>query len=126
MNRRQHHNFNPEFIHHQKNISTSFIREGIFGMEDGLVSTFGAITGIAAATGDQFTIMLSGLVIISVESISMAVGSYLSSKSERSIDERKLSEEKIELKQYPKEEQEELRRRAQLLLFSQSLQDARS
>lgn len=73
-----------------------------------MVSTMGAITGIAAATQNHFTVILSGLVIIAVESISMAIGSYLSSKSERDIDERKLAEEKFELKQYPKEEKEEL------------------
>lgn len=77
-------------------------------MEDGMVSTMGAITGIAAATQNYFTVILTGFVIIAVESISMAVGSYLSSKSERDIDERKLAEEKIELKKYPQEEKEEL------------------
>lgn len=77
-------------------------------MEDGMVSTMGTITGIAAGTGNHFVIILSGLVIISVESISMAVGSYLSSKSEKEIDERKLQEERIELDQLPDEEKDEL------------------
>lgn len=77
-------------------------------MEDGLVSTMGAITGIAAASQNHFVVLLSGFVIISVESISMAVGSYLSTKSEKEIDERKLHEEKFELKKYPKEEEIEL------------------
>lgn len=99
---------NPDFIHHQKDVNTSLIREGIFGMEDGMVSTMGAITGIAVGTGNHFTALLSGFVIIAVESISMAVGSYLSSKSEKEIDERKLAEEKIELREHPKEEKEEL------------------
>src|SRR3989338_1287112 len=99
---------NPEFIHHRPMPKTGLIRETVFGVEDGMVSTMGAITGIAAATHDPFTIFLSGFVIISVESVSMAVGSYLSSKSEQSINQRKLEEEKIELKQYPKEERHEL------------------
>lgn len=99
---------NPDYIHHQKHPSASLIREVVFGMEDGMVSTMGAITGIAVGTGNHFTVILSGLVIIAVESISMAVGSYLSSKSERAIDERKLQEEKTELKKYPREEEQEL------------------
>lgn len=77
-------------------------------MEDGMVSTLGAITGIAAATGSHFAVILAGLVIISVESISMAVGSYLSSKSARNIEERMLTEEKTELKEFPEEEKREL------------------
>ena len=77
-------------------------------MEDGMVSTMGAITGIATATQNHFTVVLSGVVIIAVESISMAVGSYLSSKSEKAIDERKVEEEKEEIRKYPHEEKEEM------------------
>lgn len=98
----------PDFIHHQKTPRASLIREVIFGLEDGMVSTMGAVTGIAAGTANHFVVVLSGLVIIAVESISMAVGSYLSSKSEKEIEERKLTEERFELKTYPQEEKEEL------------------
>lgn len=100
--------FNPDYIHHQKNNSSSVFREMVFGMEDGMVSTLGAITGIAAATSNHFTVILSGFVIVSVESISMAIGSYLSSKSAKEIDERKIDEEKTELTKFPQEEKEEL------------------
>lgn len=84
------------------------MRELVFGMEDGMVSTFGAVTGIAGAIQDHYVIVLAGFVVVGVESISMAVGSYLSTKSERAIDERKLDEERIELHTYPKEEKKEL------------------
>lgn len=96
-----------DFIHHQ-NVKTSTIREVVFGMEDGMVSTFGAVTGIAATTSNPFSVILAGTILVAVESLSMAVGSYLSSKSEREIDERKLEEEKIELHEYPHEEKTEL------------------
>ena len=99
---------NPNYIHHQNPTAGSTIREVVFGMEDGMVSTLGAITGIAAATQDPFTTVLAGFVVVGVESISMGVGSYLSTKSKRSVDERKLAEESEELKKYPKEEKEEL------------------
>lgn len=97
-----------EYLHHQNPKIGSELRELVFGMEDGMVSTFGAVTGIAAATQDHFTVVLAGVVIVSVESISMAVGSYLSSKSERAVNERKLDEERIELKKFPLEEKQEL------------------
>lgn len=104
-----HHHHNPSFIHHQPDkLNNSVLREIVFGMEDGMVSTMGAVTGIAAASQSYFVVVLSGLVIIAVESISMAVGSYLSSKSEKEIDERKLHEEKIELRKFPEEERVEL------------------
>jgi predicted membrane protein (TIGR00267 family) len=97
-----------EYLHHQNPGLGATIREAVFGIEDGMVSTLGSITGIAAATGSTFTILLSGLVIVAVESISMAVGSYLSTKSQRAVDERKLHEERGELKEYPEEEKQEL------------------
>ena len=59
------------------------LREAVFGSQDGLVSTLGAITGIAAGTGSSGMVLLSGAVIVVVESLSMAAGSYLSSKSHR-------------------------------------------
>jgi len=59
------------------------IREIVFGLEDGMVSTLGAITGLAAATQSQPLVIVSGLVIIAVESLSMAAGTYLSNKSEQ-------------------------------------------
>ncbi|HYE59930.1 MAG TPA: VIT1/CCC1 transporter family protein [Candidatus Kapabacteria bacterium] len=99
---------NKEYVHHSNPHLGATIRELVFGMEDGMVSTLGAITGIAAGSNNHFIVVLAGLVIISVESISMAVGSYLSSKSERAIDERKLHEEAHELDVYPEEEKKEL------------------
>ncbi|OGH66488.1 MAG: hypothetical protein A3J66_04370 [Candidatus Magasanikbacteria bacterium RIFCSPHIGHO2_02_FULL_47_14] len=99
---------NPNYIHHKDPNIARVIREVVFGMEDGMVSTFGAVTGIAAAVQDHYIVVLSGLVVIGVESISMAIGSYVSNKSERAIDERKLDEERAELKQFPEAEKEEL------------------
>lgn len=99
---------NKEYIHHQDGLSSALIRELVFGMEDGMVSTLGAITGIATSTNSHFFVVLSGSVIIAVESISMAVGSYLSNKSEQAIDERIIAEEKEEIAEYPEEEKEEM------------------
>ncbi|MEK9130744.1 MAG: VIT1/CCC1 transporter family protein [Patescibacteria group bacterium] len=62
------------------------IREIIFGLEDSLVSTLGVVTGIAAGTGNSYVVILSGLVLVVVESISMSAGSYLSSKAATEVD----------------------------------------
>lgn len=104
----QHIHHNPNYIHHQSSNFLFAIREIVFGMEDGMVSTLGAITGIAVATGNHFTVVLSGLVVVAVESISMGVGSYLSNKSEFDVNLRKIREEKEELKDFPEEEEKEL------------------
>ena len=92
---------------HSRSIGST-IREIVFGVEDGMVSTLGVITGIAIGSNDHFTVILAGIVIISVESISMGIGSYLANRSEQDINQRKILEEKEEILKYPKEEKEEL------------------
>ena len=96
------------FVHHQNSKLSNNIREIIFGAEDGMVSTLGAITGIAAGTLNSKIVLLSGLVIIAVESISMGIGSYLSNKSVINLSKRKLYEEKLEIINFPKTEKKEL------------------
>jgi predicted membrane protein (TIGR00267 family) len=60
-------------------------REIIFGLEDGIVSTLGVVVGIAAGTDNRYLVILTALVLIIVESLSMAAGTYLSDKSELEI-----------------------------------------
>ena len=57
------------------------VRDVVFGLEDSLVSTLGTITGVAVGTHDAFVVILTGIVLVFVEAISMAAGSYLSSRS---------------------------------------------
>lgn len=59
------------------------MREIVFGLEDSLVSTLGAITGIAVGTNNTYVVILSGLVILFAEATSMSAGSYLSTKHAR-------------------------------------------
>lgn len=101
--------YNPDYIHHKDSKIADSIREIVFGVEDGMVSTLGTVTGIAVGSQDHFTIILAGMVIISVESISMGIGSYIANLSEIKIIKRKLYEEKQEIEDFPQEEKEELK-----------------
>jgi len=96
------------YIHNRKDPLISYMREIIFGMEDGMVSTLGAITGIAIGSENRFMVLLSGLVIVSVESISMGIGTYLANLSEKRIEERKVHEEKVEIHKSIMSEKKEL------------------
>lgn len=84
------------------------LRDGVFGIQDGLISTAGALTGIAAGTQSQKAAAIAGLVIVTVESLSMAAGSYLSSKSHRQLLEKLLREEEEAIKQDPENERREV------------------
>lgn len=57
------------------------VREIVFGLEDSLVSTLGATAGVAVGSGDRYVVILAGFVLVAVEAVSMAAGSYLSTKS---------------------------------------------
>lgn len=59
-----------------------YFRNFVFGVEDGLVSTVGLLSGVAIAGVARETIILTGLILILVEGFSMAVGSFLSESSE--------------------------------------------
>ncbi len=69
------------------------VREVVFGLEDSLVSTLGTITGVAVGTHDPFVVMLTGVVLVFVEAISMAAGSYLSSKSASDLYENRAKQD---------------------------------
>jgi predicted membrane protein (TIGR00267 family) len=64
------------------------MRELVFALEDGIVSTGGAVVGIAAGTGDERIVVLSGMVIIVVAALSTASGTFLSNKSVQEIEMR--------------------------------------
>ncbi len=77
------------------------IRDIIFGLQDGLVSTVGVLTGIAAGTNDRFVAILSGFVLVMVEALSMGVGSFLSAGAERGVTLKKYDEIKALVKNDP-------------------------
>lgn len=58
-----------------------YLRNFVFGVEDSLVSTVGLLSGIATNDVPQETIIMTGFVYVSVEALSMAVGSFLSEDS---------------------------------------------
>ena len=100
--------YRQDFIHHQASKISDSIREVVFGAEDGMVSTLGALTGIAIGTANSFTVILAGLVILAVESTGMSIGSFLSNKSVKEVDRRKLAEEAEEIQSFPEQEAKEL------------------
>ncbi|MFA5830845.1 MAG: VIT1/CCC1 transporter family protein [Candidatus Paceibacterota bacterium] len=102
-----HYNHNSDFIHHH---SPAYLygREIVFGMQDGMVSVIGALTGIAVGTNDHFVVLLSGTAIIAIGAISMAIGTFTSLGTERKMQQRMLFEEQTEISRSPKEERKEI------------------
>ncbi len=75
----------------------AYFRNFVFGVEDSLVSTVGLLSGVAIAGMSAKQIFLTGVVLIFVEAISMAAGSFL---SESSAEELQTRSEKTSLQSY--------------------------
>lgn len=84
------------------------LRAAVFGVSDGLVSNTSLILGVAGATGDNHTIVLSGLAGLLAGAFSMAAGEYISVRSQRELYQYQIGLEAEELKLYPREEAKEL------------------
>ena len=69
------------------------VREFVFGIQDGLISTVGLLSGISAATQSRRLVVLTGLAAAITGGISMATGSYLSSRTEQQLFEKELSDQ---------------------------------
>lgn len=80
------------------------IREVIFGMQDGVLTTLGIVTGVGAAQPERATILLTGLVALIVGTISMGVGEYLGGKSEREVVRNAIRLEQREMIEKPEDE----------------------
>lgn len=67
-------------------IHEDYLRSGLFGIQDGLVSTTGVVVGMSTGIEDKAIIILASLVAVSVEASSMAAGQYSSEKAVHQMD----------------------------------------
>ncbi|MQF82706.1 hypothetical protein FIM02_00885 [SAR202 cluster bacterium AD-802-E10_MRT_200m] len=84
------------------------IREVVFGVQDGILSTGVLLTAVAAAVGDSPTIIVAGLATALAGMLSMGSGSYLGSKAEKDVFQAEIEKEAKELEENPAEELAEL------------------
>ncbi len=71
------------------------LREFVYGGMDGAVTTFAVVTGAAGANLDTSVILILGFANVFADGFSMAVGSYLSEKSDQDLSVSK-GESKVE------------------------------
>jgi VIT1/CCC1 family predicted Fe2+/Mn2+ transporter/rubrerythrin len=86
----------------------SSIREVVFGAQDGLVSTFAVVAGLAAAGVGPVVVLLGGLVSAMAGVLSMSIGTFLASRAQRQLYESELERERREIRDHPGEEVAEL------------------
>src|SRR3989442_1565762 len=84
------------------------IREALFGMQDGLVSTVAVVSTVGGATGDRYPVVVAGIASALAGVFSMAAGEYLSSKRQREIYLAQIEKERAEVDERPEEAQAEV------------------
>ncbi|WP_460938135.1 VIT1/CCC1 transporter family protein [Phycicoccus ginsengisoli] len=86
----------------------NWLRAGVLGANDGIVSTAGIVIGVAAATTDRGAILTAGAAGLAAGAMSMAAGEYVSVSTQRDTEKALLAKEERELRELPEEELDEL------------------
>jgi VIT1/CCC1 family predicted Fe2+/Mn2+ transporter len=95
---------------HQEGIAhrLNWLRAGVLGANDGIVSTAGLVMGVAGATSDVGTIAIAGTAGVLAGALSMGAGEYVSVSTQRDSEKELLAKERRELEEEPEEELAEL------------------
>jgi VIT1/CCC1 family predicted Fe2+/Mn2+ transporter len=84
------------------------LRAGVLGANDGLVSVFSLVMGVAGAGVGSREILLTGFAGLLAGALSMALGEWLSVQSSRELYQHQMDVEEGELAESPEEEVAEL------------------
>jgi hypothetical protein len=86
----------------------NWLRAGVLGANDGIVSVAGIVVGVAGATSARGPIFTAGLAGLVAGAVSMALGEYVSVSSQRDSQDTLLAQEARELAESPEQELAEL------------------
>lgn len=86
----------------------NWLRAGVLGANDGIVSVAGLVVGVAGATSDRIAILMAGIAGLVAGALSMAGGEYVSVSTQRDTERAMLRLERYELKTMPEAEEREL------------------
>jgi VIT1/CCC1 family predicted Fe2+/Mn2+ transporter len=86
----------------------NWLRAGVLGANDGIVSIAALVVGVAAATQETLPVLIAGTAGIVAGSLSMALGEYVSVSSQRDSEASLIAREREELRDHPEEELQEL------------------
>lgn len=97
-----------KFERKHRSVGGNAIRAAVLGGNDGLVSNFSLIMGIAGATAGQEGVLLAGLAGLLAGALSMSLGEWISVKSSQELYENQMQIEMDELETNPEGEMREL------------------
>jgi vacuolar iron transporter family protein len=97
-----------KFESRHRSVGGNAIRAAVLGGNDGLVSNFSLVMGIAGATTGQQGVLLAGVAGLLAGALSMALGEWISVKSSQELYENQMQIEMEELETNPEGEMREL------------------
>lgn len=97
-----------KFEKKHRSVGGNAIRAAVLGGNDGLVSNFSLIMGMAGATAGQSGVLLAGLAGLLAGALSMSLGEWISVKSSQELYENQMQIEMEELEANPEGEMKEL------------------
>lgn len=95
---------------HQGVNAGGWLRNIVYGFNDGLTANFGLVMGVLGASVNDKTVLLAGFAGLMADALSMAASGYLAARSEQQVREHHLALERAELRFMPEEERQELAR----------------
>lgn len=87
----------------------SYLKDMVYGANDGLVTTFAVIAGVAGASLDPVIVIFLGMANLLADGFSMAASSYLAASSESDVFIREKEVEHWEIANKPELEEAEIR-----------------
>jgi predicted membrane protein (TIGR00267 family) len=85
-----------------------WLRDVVYGFNDGLTANFGLVMGVVGANVNEQTVLLAGFAGLIADALSMAASGFLAARSEQQVREHHLALEQAELRLMPEEEHQEL------------------
>lgn len=94
--------------HHGSTGRSGTLRAAVFGINDGLVSNFSLVLGMAGASLDGRIVILAGVAGLVAGACSMAAGEYVSMRVQREVFEAAIDRERQEIAEEPEAERREV------------------
>jgi predicted membrane protein (TIGR00267 family) len=89
--------------------SGGFLRNVVYGFNDGLTANFGLVAGVIGATAaQQRSVIVAGVAGLIADALSMGASGYLASKSEQEVYQHEIGMERAEVELMPEVERDEL------------------
>ena len=88
--------------------SGGFLRNVVYGFNDGLTANFGLVAGVIGAAVEPHVILITGVAGSIADALSMGASGYLAAKSEQEVYAHEIAMEKEEIRMMPEVEMEEM------------------